>query len=174
MPPILSGHATGISRPTIALARARSTRDALRDSGNETPIPRNIATRFVAHASLFALLPRNFCLMCSPSCSESLQRGEPCSTWQIHISTNLSGLAREAAPAGRACVAYRLIDSPTVVPVWECTQKLHKDDERRGPSEEPDEAPETPTDEPRPAPVQDPPAEPDRPPYVVKGLPVSR
>ena len=32
----------------------------------------------------------------------------------------------------------------------------------------PDEAPETPTDEPKPAPVQDPPAEPGRPPYVVQ------
>ena len=32
----------------------------------------------------------------------------------------------------------------------------------------PDEAPETPTDEPKPAPVQDPPAEPDPTPYVVR------
>jgi len=41
------------------------------------------------------------------------------------------------------------------------------DDERKGPSEEPDKAPETPTDEPKPSPVEDPPAEPGRPPYVV-------
>ena len=33
-----------------------------------------------------------------------------------------------------------------------------------------DEAPETPTDEPKPAPVQDPPAEPDPVPYVVRAL----
>ena len=33
--------------------------------------------------------------------------------------------------------------------------------------DEPDRAPETPTDEPKPAPVQDPPAEPGRPPLVV-------
>jgi general stress protein YciG len=33
----------------------------------------------------------------------------------------------------------------------------------------PKEAPETPTDEPKPAPVQDPPAEPDPAPYVVRG-----
>ena len=33
----------------------------------------------------------------------------------------------------------------------------------------PNEAPETPTDEPKPAPVQDPPAEPDPAPYVVRG-----
>ena len=32
----------------------------------------------------------------------------------------------------------------------------------------PNEAPDTPTDEPKPAPVQDPPAEPDRAPYVVR------
>jgi len=34
----------------------------------------------------------------------------------------------------------------------------------------PDEAPETPTDEPQPVPVQDPPAEPDPSPYVVRGV----
>jgi hypothetical protein len=34
--------------------------------------------------------------------------------------------------------------------------------------EEPDEAPEIPPDEPQPAPVQDPPAEPDQSPYVVR------
>jgi len=32
----------------------------------------------------------------------------------------------------------------------------------------PDKAPETPTDEPKPTPVQDPPAEPDPSPYVVR------
>jgi len=32
----------------------------------------------------------------------------------------------------------------------------------------PEEAPEIPTDEPQPAPVQDPPAEPDPTPYVVR------
>jgi hypothetical protein len=36
----------------------------------------------------------------------------------------------------------------------------------------PTEAPETPTDEPKPAPVQDPPAEPDPAPYVVRGYEV--
>jgi hypothetical protein len=35
-------------------------------------------------------------------------------------------------------------------------------------TETPD-APETPTDEPKPVPVQDPPTEPDPPPYVVRG-----
>ena len=34
----------------------------------------------------------------------------------------------------------------------------------------PTEAPETPTNEPKPAPVQDPPAEPDPAPYVVRGF----
>jgi hypothetical protein len=33
---------------------------------------------------------------------------------------------------------------------------------------EPPDAPDTPTDEPKPAPVQDPPAEPDPAPYVVR------
>ena len=33
----------------------------------------------------------------------------------------------------------------------------------------PDQAPETPTNEPKPAPVQDPPAEPNQSPYVVRG-----
>ena len=33
--------------------------------------------------------------------------------------------------------------------------------------DDPDRAPETPTDEPQPAPMQDPPAEPGRPPLVV-------
>lgn len=44
-------------------------------------------------------------------------------------------------------------------------------DERMPPTlpehEDPDRAPETPTDEPKPAPVQDPPAEPGRPPLTV-------
>jgi uncharacterized protein len=35
--------------------------------------------------------------------------------------------------------------------------------------ESPDKAPETPTNEPKPAPVQDPPAEPNQVPYVVRG-----
>jgi hypothetical protein len=35
--------------------------------------------------------------------------------------------------------------------------------------EVPNESPVTPTDEPKPAPVQDPPAEPDPAPYVVRG-----
>ena len=35
--------------------------------------------------------------------------------------------------------------------------------------ETPDKAPETPTNEPKPAPVQDPPAEPNQVPYVVRG-----
>ena len=34
----------------------------------------------------------------------------------------------------------------------------------------PDEAPDLPTDEPQPAPVQDPPAEPDPTPYVVRAM----
>jgi hypothetical protein len=37
----------------------------------------------------------------------------------------------------------------------------------------PDEAPEIPTDEPQPAPVQDPPAEPDPTPYVVRDYAIS-
>jgi hypothetical protein len=37
--------------------------------------------------------------------------------------------------------------------------------------DDPDEAPETPTDEPKPAPVQDPPAEPNQVPYVVRVRP---
>ena len=37
-----------------------------------------------------------------------------------------------------------------------------------GSGDEPDEAPETPTDEPKPVPVQDPPAEPNPTPYVVR------
>lgn len=37
--------------------------------------------------------------------------------------------------------------------------------------DEDDEAPTTPTDEPKPVPVQDPPAEPDQAPYVVRGGP---
>ena len=46
-------------------------------------------------------------------------------------------------------------------------------DNERPPSTEeretPDKAPETPTNEPKPAPVQDPPAEPNQVPYVVRG-----
>jgi uncharacterized protein len=41
--------------------------------------------------------------------------------------------------------------------------------ERPDQGEVPKEAPETPTNEPKPAPVQDPPAEPDPAPYVVRG-----
>jgi hypothetical protein len=37
-----------------------------------------------------------------------------------------------------------------------------------GEDHEPPDAPDTPTDEPKPAPVQDPPAEPDPTPYVVR------
>jgi hypothetical protein len=37
-----------------------------------------------------------------------------------------------------------------------------------GQDDPPEEAPEIPTDEPQPAPVQDPPAEPDPTPYVVR------
>jgi len=43
----------------------------------------------------------------------------------------------------------------------------NKDD--RAPRDEPERTPDTPTDEPKPAPVQDPPAEPGRPPLVVTG-----
>jgi hypothetical protein len=42
-----------------------------------------------------------------------------------------------------------------------------QDDDRQRPGD-PDKAPETPTDEPEPVPVQDPPAEPDTSPYVVR------
>lgn len=77
-------------------------------------------------------------------------------------------------------MAQRLIDSPTVekcregirVPI---TGKMDRPGPRpdrphrpnEGNDDPPDQAPETPTDEPKPAPVQDPPAEPGRPPYVV-------
>jgi general stress protein YciG len=43
------------------------------------------------------------------------------------------------------------------------------DTERPIDQDGPTEAPETPTNEPKPAPVQDPPAEPDPAPYVVRG-----
>jgi len=46
--------------------------------------------------------------------------------------------------------------------------RMRHDDEVPRPNDEPDEAPATPTDEPQPAPVRDPPAEPDRAPYVVR------
>jgi len=45
------------------------------------------------------------------------------------------------------------------------TESNERPDER----DVPDKAPETPTNEPRPVPVQDPPAEPDPAPYVVRG-----
>jgi general stress protein YciG len=45
---------------------------------------------------------------------------------------------------------------------------MASDSEPRGNGENDEEAPETPTDEPRPTPVQDPPAEPDPTPYVVR------
>lgn len=45
---------------------------------------------------------------------------------------------------------------------------MQHDDERPRPQDQPDRAPDTPTDEPKPMPVQDPPAEPDRAPYVVR------
>ena len=45
---------------------------------------------------------------------------------------------------------------------------MQHDDERPNPQDQPDRAPATPTDEPKPTPVQDPPAEPDRAPYVVR------
>lgn len=48
----------------------------------------------------------------------------------------------------------------------------HDDEHPRPP--DPDEAPETPTDEPQPVPVQDPPAEPDQFPYVVRTRPAGR
>lgn len=50
----------------------------------------------------------------------------------------------------------------------ESYQSMPHDDERPRPPEPPEKAPETPTDEPKPAPVQDPPAEPNRAPYVVR------
>ena len=46
---------------------------------------------------------------------------------------------------------------------------MQHDDERPNPQDQPDRTPETPTDEPKPMPVQDPPAEPVRAPYVVRG-----
>jgi len=45
--------------------------------------------------------------------------------------------------------------------------RVNTDDEDRDPRDEPVRTPDTPTDEPKPAPVQDPPAEPGRPPLVV-------
>ena len=46
--------------------------------------------------------------------------------------------------------------------MWFSESMLTQDDD------DPEEAPDTPTDEPKPAPVQDPPAEPDPAPYVVR------
>ena len=51
---------------------------------------------------------------------------------------------------------------------------MHMNDEHERRPEDhgtPDKAPETPTNEPKPAPVQDPPAEPNQAPYVVRGRP---
>jgi len=64
-------------------------------------------------------------------------------------------------------VAQHLIHSPAV-DTCRLGELMQHDDERPRPAEQPDKAPETPTDEPKPAPVQDPPAEPDRAPYVVR------
>ena len=46
--------------------------------------------------------------------------------------------------------------------------QTNNDDRDPAGSDPPGKAPETPTDEPKPTPVQDPPAEPDLPPYVVR------
>jgi hypothetical protein len=46
---------------------------------------------------------------------------------------------------------------------------MDQDNERPNLPDQPDRTPDTPTDEPKPTPVQDPPAEPDRAPYVVRG-----
>jgi hypothetical protein len=49
------------------------------------------------------------------------------------------------------------------------TEKRTPDDDRgRRLPDDPQDAPETPPDEPQPVPVQDPPAEPDTSPYVVR------
>ena len=48
---------------------------------------------------------------------------------------------------------------------------MHTTEPSRKPEDQgtPDKAPETPTNEPKPSPVQDPPAEPNQAPYVVRG-----
>jgi uncharacterized protein len=76
-------------------------------------------------------------------------------------------------------MAYGLIVSPAVESSVSQESRVQTDDLRNeqtppGPPgiderDEPDRTPDTPTDEPKPAPVQDPPAEPGRPPLVVGG-----
>jgi hypothetical protein len=68
-------------------------------------------------------------------------------------------------------VAYGLISSPTVDTVLGGgpSEMTSPREDRPQPQDDPEEAPETPTDEPKPVPVQDPPAEPSQPPYVVTG-----
>jgi hypothetical protein len=52
--------------------------------------------------------------------------------------------------------------------VWKDSRVQQQDEDDDRPSrDEPERTPDTPTDEPKPAPVQDPPAEPGRPPLVV-------
>jgi hypothetical protein len=83
-------------------------------------------------------------------------------------------------------MAQRLIDSPAVdcCPADETPghtprrwpadindmtdERTPEDDRGRQEPDDPRDAPETPLDEPKPVPVQDPPAEPDTPPYVVR------
>ena len=48
-------------------------------------------------------------------------------------------------------------------------QQQDDPDDHRPSRDEPERTPDTPTDEPKPAPVQDPPAEPNPAPYVVRG-----
>ena len=81
-------------------------------------------------------------------------------------------------------VAQRLDDSPTVAATASLIPtgmgpvafssgyglEMHEKERPQEPKDDPGEAPEIPTDEPKPAPVQDPPAEPNRAPYVVRGV----
>jgi hypothetical protein len=81
------------------------------------------------------------------------------------IFSDLLGFQRRFGQLG---VAQGLIDSPAVE---KCRRRgVQPDRPEKGP-QDPDtpEAPETPADEPKPAPVQDPPAEPGRGPYTVRG-----
>jgi general stress protein YciG len=78
-----------------------------------------------------------------------------------------------------AAVAHGLIHSPAVESSVSQESRVQTDDPQKertppGPPgiderDEPERTPDTPTDEPKPAPVQDPPAEPGRPPLVVGG-----
>ena len=65
-------------------------------------------------------------------------------------------------------MAQALIEKPGGSSNWKESRVLMNErEDDRPPRDEPERTPETPTDEPKPAPVQDPPAEPGRPPLVV-------